>query len=473
MLFSLNPAISTRDQRSIALFFFFLSWTDPKINGNSTITMEFLAITDENRPKNLTGCGPEHPVNVVHRDWMNLKDKSPESVKEFDEKHGRILLKFVTDHMEFVPVCMDMHKPKKQTTCSCLPDLVVQLSDSEVKSCAYSLLTFGKQEKEQQQIRVMDWIAHDQALEKGLMGVGRFIQQKRCVLPGTCNELICKHRLSALIGYGKKKWLACAKLLKENKTPLHGLVGKESNNNQLNRGYKGILEMYFQEILTLAVPRATRIVRNAVRQTETVGATTNAFQFRVELRDDDEELLELPSSMSKRGLYARFLKDWVGIIQVLDAKRRVAAVRPAEDDGEQDMPEIYPSWRTFNRHWQKYHPKLVVAKPREDVCDDCWTYANSFRFKKRSEEDDGTEQPQEQAEVEQANNEAVIEAAALHVKQAQIQRELFNARRKKQRHHGSKLGRNALSLGWSTTHKICLFRNSAVNNQARHTTCVL
>ena len=98
--------------------------------------------------------------------------------------------------------------------------MVGSLSDDEVKDVAGALLRFAKQLKEDQQIRVMDWIAHDDALEKGLSGGHRYIKQKRSVLPGTRNEMICKHRLSALIGYGKKKWIACSKMLTNGQDPL-------------------------------------------------------------------------------------------------------------------------------------------------------------------------------------------------------------------------------------------------------------
>ena len=73
----------------------------------------------------------------------------------------------------------------------------------------------------------MDWISHDLALENGLSGsVHRVIKMKCCALPGTYNDMICKHRLAALIGYGRKKWNSCAKLLKENKTPMQWIAWK-------------------------------------------------------------------------------------------------------------------------------------------------------------------------------------------------------------------------------------------------------
>ena len=383
--------------------------------------MEFLADTASTDHRNTLPTGADHPVSIVHREWKEMKDKKGFDADDFDEKHTAILRQYVLDSMEFMPYCIDVNKGK-ETTCSCLPDLVLALADSEVMDCANSLLIFGKQTKEQQQIRVMDWISHDLALENGLLGVARKVKQKRCVLPGTCNEMICRHRLASLVGYGKRKWNSCASMLKENKSPSHGLIGKPSNNGKVNYVYNSLFMAFFEELKELAVPRATRVVRNAVAEVDNVDTNANPT-FRVELRDDDEDVLELPSSMSKRGIYARFLKSNLGIVQVLDAKGRVAATRPVGDDDE--VPDIYPSWRSFNRYWDTHYRKLIVAKPREDVCDDCWKYANSFRFKKRTEPE-GRQVSQEEAEAEQRNNEAVINQAAMHVKQAQIQRELFN-----------------------------------------------
>ena len=389
--------------------------------------MDFSPVTDENTPEFLMGTGPDHPVNVVHREWRNLKDRSDESVHSFDEKHANLLFEYVLLHMQFIPYCKDIYSNEK-STCTCLPSMVLELSDEELKDVANALLCFGKQTKEQQQIRVMDWIAHDLALETGLMGVPRLIKQKRCVLPGTYNEMICKHRLAHLAGYGKWKWTACMKLVKEKKTPLHGLNGKRSNNNNLHQGYTGVLNMFFTQIVTMAVPRATRIVRTHVEQQQSDRQSDNGQDatVRVELRDQETELMELPSSMTKRGLYARFLKDHIGIVQVLDARSRVIAVRP--DTSDDHVPDCFPSWRSFNRHWETFYPKLVIARPREDVCEDCWKYANAFRFKKRDGEAQQASRRSNDSDDddERKNNEAVVEAASLHVEQAKIQREYFN-----------------------------------------------
>ena len=370
-------------------------------------------------------------MNAAHREWRALKGKKGVKVEEFDQKHIDLLADFVLDQMD-VPFCKDIYS-FKDTSCTCLADMVHTLTDKEVRDVAHALLMFAKQTKGDQQIRVMDWIAHDNALEKALSGIHRYVKQRRSVLPGTYNDMICKHRLAALIGYGKKKWIACNNLLKENKAPLHGLVGKECNS-RYGVAYKRILDMFFVDIVKLATPRATRIVTTVVENNKQTGdpSADNELttQARIELRDKDEDILELPSSITKRGLYARFLKERCGVIQVLDAQGRVAGVRG--DEPTDVVPERYPSWRTFCRHWERYYPKVVVAKAREDICDDCWRYANSFRFKARDMKENAgdTDGPMddEAAKKEQENNERVIKEAGVHVAQAEIQRNYFNAK---------------------------------------------
>ena len=130
--------------------------------------------------------------------------------------------------------------------------MVTSLADHEVKDVAHSLLIFGKQTKQEQKIRVIDWIAHDTALDKGLAGLHRNIRQKRCVLPGTYNEMICRHRLAALVGYGQRKWTACSKLMKTSSFPVHGLTGKESNIAD----HLGIQDAFFDKRYLKGLPKA-------------------------------------------------------------------------------------------------------------------------------------------------------------------------------------------------------------------------
>ena len=378
--------------------------------------------------QNKTGNGKEHPVNAAHREWMAEKGKGAVSEEDFDRKHKDVLVGFLFDQMEYVPYCKDLHKGK-ETSCSCFPNMVTSLSDSEVDDVAVALLNFAKMKKNDQQSRVMEWIAYDYALEKHLEGcVHRDVKQMRCVLPGTYNEMICKHRLASLIGYGKKKWMKCAQLVREKKKPKHKAEGKVPNNCKGKVFVYGvILESFFEDLSKLANPRATRIVTMKVDEhRQSQRAELGNVEVQIELRDTNKDLIELPSSMTKRGLYKRFLEENIGIRQTLDAKCRVKKVEVvSSDDEDRDKPEVpgcYPSWRTFNRYWEEKWPHLVVCRAREDICEECWRVANAFRFNT----DENNASNNNADDLEEDPNESLIKQASLNVEQAQVQRALFN-----------------------------------------------
>lgn len=203
---------------------------------------------------------------------------------------------------------------------------------------------------------------------------------------------------------------------------MHGLVGKESNNNKLHIGYMIIFQMWFNELIQFALPRASRIFTNTIDNEEAGKQRNSVPRCQVELQDADEEVMELPSSTTKRGIYVRFLKDTLGIVRELEAKGRITGVRGAENHNV--VPPIYPSWQSFNLYWEEAYPKLVIAKPRKDICDDCWRFANAFCFRKRNvgaEVDDGADSDKEN-QREQDNNKHVVNEAAQHFEKAKIQR---------------------------------------------------
>ena len=74
--------------------------------------------------------------------------------------------------------------------------------------------------------------------------------------------------------------------------PVHALTGKPSNNAMKASMIKRLHD-FFSELEEEAEPHATKVVRT---------------RARVALRDDDE-IVELPSSYSKRGLYVRLMLE--------------------------------------------------------------------------------------------------------------------------------------------------------------------
>jgi hypothetical protein len=101
--------------------------------------------------------------------------------------------------------------------------------------------------------------------------------------------------------------------------------------------------------------------------------------------------------------------------------------------GKEQLWQI--SWRSFHRFWHSNHPKLIIAGSREDICNECYIYANRYKYasRKKSEAEEGEEGPPQQEVANDIDNrtegmlagEQLVKDAARHVKMAQQQRELY------------------------------------------------
>jgi hypothetical protein len=127
------------------------------------------------------------------------------------------------------------------------------------------------------------------------------------LLPGTVH-LICKDALCRILGYGHDAWSTMVKMARDNIPPLHGLSGQAGN--KFDATADEILNDYFTEVLKLAQPRATLVIRCLVND-----------EVRTELRLDDDDIVELPSHMSKQSLYDRMLEKlgWMASQRSLSA----------------------------------------------------------------------------------------------------------------------------------------------------------
>jgi hypothetical protein len=102
----------------------------------------------------------------------------------------------------------------------------------------------------------------------------------------------CKHALMLVLGIGRYRWGKSAKHAKANTFPVHGLKGKSSNFNAKKMArVDSDLRDFFEKLLDEAEVPATRLVR------ELTG---------LGLRAGEEEKIELPTHMTKRGLYKLF-----------------------------------------------------------------------------------------------------------------------------------------------------------------------
>ncbi len=149
-----------------------------------------------------------------------------------------------------------------------------------------------------------------------------------------------------ILGIGKKRWGASAKHALANTFPVHGLKGKTSN---FNAGKKARLDSplrdFFAKLHEEAEVPATRLVR------ELTGTG---------LRAGEEERTELPTHMTKRGLYTKFCWEQ-GWKLVADAKGKYTAKpRPPDTafpEGSERKERM--AWSTFLNYWKENYPNLT------------------------------------------------------------------------------------------------------------------
>jgi len=117
-----------------------------------------------------------------------------------------------------------------------------------------------------------------------------------------------------------------------------------SNRSAKDDANINALKDFFQFVETLASPRATRLVK----------ALSKTGENTCELRDNDDELIELPTYLSKRGLYKKFLSN-NGYIYSSDAVGRITTTALTSSQGNDEDEDVTPrlptppSYRTFMR----------------------------------------------------------------------------------------------------------------------------
>eukprot|EP00978_Attheya_sp_CCMP212_P020732 scaffold59674_cov28-Attheya_sp.AAC.1 len=204
--------------------------------------------------------------------------------------------------------------------------------------------------------------------------------------------------------------------------------GEKSNNSKVQ--YDIMLRTFFDEVEKLSEPRATQIVRNVAREGD---------EEELVIRDGDEDIIELPAHVSKRGLYKRFIHDhgW----EYNSSARGAISMEPIEGEQQTEVPSIW----TFVEFWKKEYPKMRITRPQADICGDCYVFVNQSKYKKTqlqqqmaeeqrsagesSDDDEEEEMTEEQREEAILASEKLILDAADHVEMARKQREHVNSKK--------------------------------------------
>jgi hypothetical protein len=374
----------------------------------AAVPADAIAVIDEAEDEDVD----KSPVVTIHRMRQQLCKADPvqEDVLFWKNSIRVFLLKEIASETD----CIDIKHGIRTTNCRCKAAINHGMSEDEIVRATEYCFGYALLPKIEQQTLLKEWIKYADTISKAYRR-GDILKRAAYILPGT-THLICKDALCRLLGVGKFQWTTVITLAKKNTPPTHGLIGREGN--KLDRTLEQILSDYFGELQTLAQPRATLVVRSLVRD-----------QVQTELREDDQTIVELPSHMTKRSLYNRLLLE-LGWKCTYDSKSRIVETLPV-DGVEQDH---YPSWGSFRRYWSKHYPKLFIAGAREDVCNQCYVYANRHRYFAKSKEgevqdgdDDGNE---EEHVATMERGEQLVIVAARHVEMAQQQRALYQQKRK-------------------------------------------
>jgi ribosome-binding protein aMBF1 (putative translation factor) len=377
-------------------------------------------------------------VKVLHSVWMN---STKEEQKDFDSTPWlcdieNMLLLIMTDGR-----CFDVLNPSRRTSCCCMQgELYPVLDYHERRHAVRYLFDFAKLPANGQHILVVEWMKYGSSNKYG----GRAEQHMSYLFPGCSKYRVCKNAVARIIGYGQKHWTTCSTAAKNNMLPVHGHVGYESNA-KLPQVYQAALLTFFQRTEQLAAPRATRYVR---------GFTANG-NFIQKTCDDNEHLVELPTCLSKRSLYHRFLID-NGFTMTFDSKGRMVNTS-AVPNVEQSF-DYPPSWPTFLLYWNDNFSHVIIPKASEDICDDCYVFANAHQYRqsnpskevdvfhpkdKPSKKPPVTKKPKKNAtegdttidmsRLLMLQDEDLVIAVAKHVEDARKQRKLFNRKKKEAR----------------------------------------
>ena len=179
--------------------------------------------------------------------------------------------------------------------------------------------------------------------------------------------LLCKRGLVILLNFGERRYVTIRSAAKSSAVlPDHKSIGKKNYNavEKNERKYQPLLH-HFEYLMNLGEVRATRVVATLV---DGMGGHAN--------RDSNIDVTYLPISMGYRSCYKRYMKSLGYDIRTTPNGGYVVT---AEDEGQEVDPGAYVSFPTYINLWKRDFKNLKVSRPAEDICKDCYMFANRHR----------------------------------------------------------------------------------------------
>ena len=308
------------------------------------------------------------------KDWHPFSIMSNRKVK-LEEKEGFALcFDFVADVCN--NTCVDFisgHKSKR--TCQCLS--ILRDSAARQAAVAKYMASFGAKRVQERHSIVMEW----QRYTSGAANSDRcfflpfLTDDDDDEYPQGDNDdnpldalkdwMVCRDAISLLLDYHKVKWKTCRDAVVNNKLPEHGNKGKVLGRaKRFAEEVKEDLDLFFQEMKQFSTPTATRVVRE---------------ECGTGLRDGEENVFELPTSWSKRGLYARFCFER-GYTIGCNARGNITKTERSDQQWNIADKKTICSWHAFLKFWERNYPMIRLASPSADICTDCHIFFNRAKY---------------------------------------------------------------------------------------------
>jgi len=185
---------------------------------------------------------------------------------------------------------------------------------------------------------------------------------------------VCLNAYQVIHGIGWHRFKEARKHAQEHTFPVHGLTGKKgdaSNRKSLEvQAAEQSLAVFLGELQEEGEVPATRMTRALAG---------------IEMRKEEEGLIELPHYYSIRSLYGRWCKE-NGWNTTFDSRSRETkevrtdALWLAEvAAGTEVGPTL--SYITFRKFWKEHFPLMKIRAKAEDTCGECLLYAQRFKYR--------------------------------------------------------------------------------------------
>lgn len=324
------------------------------------------------------------------------------------------LSEWLEEYVDSVRCCFE-YKHRTILKCTCLMDL----DRDNLLSFLDRFIVKNKKERQQTLLAIINSAIQ---LKKERSGGTKGIHDLyRLPLPNNGFLSMCVSSFRNLFQLRENAWKTLMTQLESGELtpPVHGNVGNtaRTSNSMKKKAEEDVLEFLHWKGSNFGEPYATRFVR------ETTG---------LGIRDAEENVIELPSSFSKRGLFSEFCfrQGW----KVPQASHKgsygpISSFTKRTDDPEDEDwdPEVEPGpicgWSAFLNIWKTELPLVRIRPKSEDTCGECFIFKNRIKYNEytaMTNEDDSDADVLEEEHFEQ--EESLVQKAYEHVEAARTMR---------------------------------------------------